>query len=275
MELCSIRSLSSDKEFLWHGDPQIWNGQAPILFPIIGLLKEERTIINGLEYAIPKHGIVRHSESVTVSHSNSHSITFVLSWNEETLKVYPFKFELEVTFSLEDEKLNISHLVRNVGDSIMHFHLGGHPAFNCPVSKDHSISDYHIQFEEVENSKSWLINGDGLITDKYIEVFKPNSSMLQLTESLFDDDALIFRDLKSTAATLASKKSGPILRVDYSDFPYLGIWAKPNAPYVCIEPWFGIADHENADGNFLSKEILQSLEPGSEKIFSYSITILE
>ncbi|MGB0346822.1 MAG: aldose 1-epimerase family protein [Balneolaceae bacterium] len=273
MELCSIKNLETNKEYLWQGDSQFWTGQAPNLFPIIGLLKDHRTKIDGVEYAIPKHGIVRHSEKAVVLNHDSNSITFQLKWDHQTLKVYPFRFVLELTFRIDGNRLDLHHLVKNEGDISMGFHLGGHPAFNCPVSDEVKYSDYSIEFEHLENSVSWLLNDDGLITDQSKPIFD-NSSVLRLNEHLFDEDALIFRDLKSRIATLKSAHSGSILRVEYSDFPYLGIWAKPKAPYVCIEPWIGIADHVNSNGDFMTKEALQLLEPKSEKEFQYSITIL-
>lgn len=272
MELCSIKNRIDEKEYLWQGNPSFWTGQAPILFPIIGLLKDNSTMIHGKEFAIPKHGIVRHSEQAVVKNHTSDSITFQLTYDEHSLLVYPFKFVLEITFSLEGKKLLISHCIQNEGTTNMPFHLGGHPAFNCPVNKDISYAHYFIEFENKEHSVSWLLNEDGLITDHSKPIFD-SSSILRLNDTLFDEDALIFRDLKSSSATLKNDLVGEILRVDFEDFPNLGIWAKPKAPYVCIEPWIGIADHVDSNREFISKERLIILDAGAEKEISYSISI--
>ncbi len=274
MELSSIKNLETGKEYLWQGDPQFWTGQAPILFPIIGLLKDGSTKINGSDYAIPKHGIVRNSEKPIVIESKSDSITFQLKWDDESLTVYPFKFVLEISFNIIGKQLTINHLVRNKGDVEMPFHLGGHPAFNCPIDDQTPYSDYYIEFEHSENSQSSLLDESGLITNNSKPVFN-NSNVLRLSESIFDEDALIFRDLNSKSAVLNNRKAGQILKVDFSDFPYLGIWAKPKAPYVCIEPWIGIADHVDTNGEFVNKEDVRILEPAAEQGFRYSITILE
>ncbi len=274
MELSSIKNKQTDTEYLWQGDPQYWSGQAPILFPIIGLLKENSTIINGKEYAIPKHGFVRHSSKTVVVHKEIDKIGFQLNWDEELLQVFPFKFQFEVTFQVTGKKLNIAHTIRNLGDTELLYNLGGHPAFNCPLTEDEEYTDYSIQFEYPETEESWLLNDDGLITDHSIPMLE-NNSTLRLHRSLFDDDALIFRNLKSNHATLTSDITGDILRVDFHEFPYLGIWAKPNAPFVCIEPWHGIADVESSNRQFLMKEKLRHIKPGEEESLSYSITILQ
>ena len=274
MELSSIKNKQTYTEYLWQGDPQYWSGQAPILFPIIGLLKENSTIIDGNEYAIPKHGFVRHSSKPVVVRKETDTIVFQMNWDEETLQVFPFKFEFEVTFRIIGRKLNIAHTIRNLGDTKLPYNLGGHPAFNCPLTEEEEYTDYSIQFEHPETEKSWLLNDEGLITNHSVPMLE-NSSALRLHGSLFNDDALIFRNLKSNHATLTSDISGDILRVDFHEFPYLGIWAKPNAPYVCIEPWHGIADVASSNRQFLTKEKLRHVKPGEEETLSYSITILQ
>jgi galactose mutarotase-like enzyme len=274
IELSSIKNKHTGTEYMWQADPKFWTGQAPVLFPIIGSLKDQLTMINGTEYHIPKHGIVRHSTKPTITNHTTESITFRLHWDDETLSVYPFRFVLDVTFKLEGNQLDVSHTIRNLDVKVMPYNLGAHPAFNCPLRNDEQYSDYSIKFEHVEDVHSWLIDNAGLLTDSSIPMLE-NSRELKLHEHMFDDDALIFTSLKSNNVTLKSEALGEILRVDFHDFPYLGIWAKPGAPFVCIEPWHGITDHQHTDGQFLSKEKLRMLKPGTEESLSYQITILE
>lgn len=273
IELSSIKNKHNGTEYMWQADPKFWTGQAPVLFPIIGSLKDQKTMIHDTEYHIPKHGIVRHSTKPTITNHTTNSITFRLHWDDETLSVYPFRFVLDVTFKLEGNQLDVSHTIGNLGDKVIPYNLGAHPAFNCPLRNDEQYSDYSIKFEHVEDEHSWLIDNAGLLTDSSIPMLE-NSRELKLHEHLFDDDALIFTSLKSKNVTLKSEALGEILRVDFHDFPYLGIWAKPGAPFVCIEPWHGITDHQHTDGHFLSKKKLRMLKPGTEETLSYQITIL-
>jgi galactose mutarotase-like enzyme len=176
---------------------------------------------------------------------------------------------------LKDNVIELIHTIKNLDNKNMYFSLGGHPAFKCPVYKDENYEDYTLEFEHKENSKTHLINmANGLISPKTKTVFN-NTNSLPLKHELFNDDALIFKDLKSKKVLLKSKTHGTILSCEYKDFPYLGLWAKPNGDYVCIEPWLGIADKENTNQNIKDKEGILTLEAG--KIFkaSYSIEIDE
>lgn len=259
---------------MWQGNPEYWSGQAPVLFPIIGSLKNGSTHINGADYKIPKHGIIRHSTKPKIIQKAPDSITYQVRWDKESLAVYPFKFEFEVAYQLKEKQLTIAHTIRNLGSEELPYNVGGHPAFNCPVHEDEKYSDYSIQFQHPEYLDSWLLDNLGLVTDRSVNMLK-NSPSLRLNTTLFDNDALIFRSIKSHHATLRSDITGDILRVDFQEFPYLGIWAKPGAPFVCIEPWHGITDHIFSDGKFLQKEKLRILESNSEETLRYQITILE
>lgn len=274
IELSSIKNKKTGTEYMWQGNPEYWSGQAPVLFPIIGSLKNGSTHINGADYRIPKHGIIRHSKKPKIIQKAADSITYQVRWDKESLAVYPFKFEFEVAFQLKEKQLTIAHTIRNLGSEELPYNVGGHPAFNCPVHDNEQYFDYSIQFQHPEYLDSWLLDNLGLVTDQSVNMLK-NSSSLRLNPTLFDNDALIFRSIKSHHATLRSDISGDILRVDFHEFPYLGIWAKPGAPFVCIEPWHGITDHISSGSKFLQKEKLRILEPNSEETLRYQITILE
>ena len=272
-ELCQISSINNRNEFMWDANPAIWANHAPNLFPIIGALKEDSYRFENKKYAMTKHGFIRNNKDIAIHEKTNDSLTFKLSQNESTLKSYPFKFEFYITYKLTDNKIDIIHTVKNCDEQRLYFSLGGHPAFKCPVYENENYEDYVLEFEHEENSVRHLINMEnGLISSKTKTVFN-NSNKIKLTHDLFNDDALIFKDLKSRKVTLKSDTSGAILFVSYKDFPYLGIWAKPNGNYVCIEPWLGIADHEDTNQELKTKEGILSLEANKSFTASYTIEI--
>lgn len=271
LEICSVISQKTGTEYIWQADPEIWGSHAPVLFPIIGALKNGQYRFKGKMYNLPKHGLVRHSDRARLTQHKDNSLSFSLSWDEESLEQYPFKFELLTRYLLSGSTLFIEHTVINHGDGPMYFSLGGHPAFNCPIHNDETYSDYYLEFEKKETDSTWLLNSDGLVSNERRPILN-NSKILPLHNNLFDDDALIFKNLKSRKADLVSKESGRILSMDFNGFPYLGIWAKPAAPFVCIEPWQGIADSADSTQELTQKEGIMSLERGKKHSAGYSVT---
>lgn len=273
-EICSIRSLKTGREYMWQANPDIWGSHAPVLFPAIGAIKNKEATINGQSYAVPRHGFVRHNEDIVLIDQQENSLTYRLEYSEKTLKVFPFRFRFLISFTLEENRLTVAHEVHNQDNQTMYFCLGGHPAFACPVDANTSYEDYYIQFEHPETADTTRLSDDGLLTDRKERILD-NTDILPLRNDLFDEDALIFRELKSRKAALRSKKSDHAVVVRFDDFSFLGIWAKPNAPFVCIEPWLGIADHENTDGDFAEKDGIVSLPAGEVFTADFSIEILE
>ncbi|MEO6286019.1 MAG: aldose 1-epimerase family protein [Dyadobacter sp.] len=269
-ELCRIQSTVTGKDFMWNADPSVWSSYAPVLFPVIGAIKNGFVKYNGQEYAVPRHGIVRNNSNVVLVSQSTDSLTFGLTFSEETLAIYPFKFEFQITYQLEDNKVVVSHQVVNHGSDEMLFSLGAHPAFKCPLHDDEVYEDYYLEFEAVENDATWLLEKDGLVGKQTKPVLE-HTNVLHLNAHLFDNDALIFKHLISKQVSLRSTKSGQVITVHYEDFPYLGIWAKPNAHFICIEPWLGIADSADSDQNFETKEGILKLEAG--KTFEAAFTI--
>jgi galactose mutarotase-like enzyme len=190
------------------------------------------------------------------------------------LKIYPFKFEFNIKYALEENKLNVEHTIVNMGDKPMLFSLGGHPGFNCPVNADESYSDYFLEFQEAETAETWRVQKDGLIGKETVPVFD-EPKIINLHSHLFDEDALIFKNLNSKKVSLKSRKSKQVLSMIFNDFPYLGIWAKPMADYVCIEPWIGIADSVDTDRNFENKEGMVLLGSKQSTTAVYTILIEE
>lgn len=271
-ELCSIKKLATDTEYMWDADQTIWGSHAPVLFPIIGRLKNGVYTFEKNEYSVPKHGFIRNNKELVIKNQSNKSITFQYSYNKETLKNYPFEFEFNITFSLENDTIHIKHEIINHGNTDMYFSLGGHPTFKCPLHKNENYNNYYLEFEHKETSKTHLLNNNGLLKGDTKPLLN-NTNILSLEHSLFNNDALILKDLKSKTVNLAHKTMGNILSVEFNDFNYLGIWAKPNGNFVCIEPWLGVTDNENTDGDFKTKEGIIKL--ASEKVFSahYNITI--
>jgi galactose mutarotase-like enzyme len=274
MELSSIRSKHSNQEYLWQGNPAFWTGQAPVLFPIIGALKNGQLNYQGKFFELPKHGLVRNSVKPKLIESGTDFLRFGMAWDAETLEIYPFKFSLEITFLLDGKSLQIQHRITNSADESMLYSIGGHPAFNCPLKADESYEDYYLEFEEEETAATWLIDQSGLISLEQKPILD-HTKNLPLHSHLFDYDALVFKNLKSSSVKLFHRKKGPLLAVDFEDFNYLGIWAKPAAPFVCIEPWLGIADSVDSSQNFEEKEGVLKLASGQSDQKIYSISILE
>ncbi len=273
-ELCSLISLASGKEYMWNADPAFWANFAPVLFPIVGGLKDGTYFHEGSEYSLPKHGFIRYNEQVALVKQTTNSLTFGLKYDEKSLLIYPFKFEFFITFLLDGNVLTISHKVLNHGTTDMLFSLGGHPAFRCPLHEGEVYSDYFLEFEQAELARTWDLNSSGEIAEEG-RVVLDNSAILPLDDHLFDHDALIFKSLKSRAVHLKSHKSSQVLTMRYDGWPYFGVWAKPGAPFVCLEPWLGIADSADHDQQLAHKEAIQTLAAGGTFEAAYSVEIQE
>ena len=197
---------------------------------------------------------------------------FRFTWDQESLQNYPFKFELDMVFTLLEKTLIVKHIVTNLGNEDMPYSVGGHPAFNCPLNEGEEYEEYSLEFEYKETDSTWMVEPDGLIgLDQRLVL--DNTKTLHLHRHLFDDDALIFKNLKSREVKLCHNTKGAILSMKFDDFDYLGIWAKPGAPFVCIEPWLGIGDSSDSNQVFADKEGLLFLEPKQSETKSYSITV--
>ncbi|MGY5850598.1 aldose 1-epimerase family protein [Salegentibacter sp. F14] len=271
-ELASIKNLESGIEYLWQGNPDIWANQAPNLFPVIGILKNGQYKFEGKSYNMPKHGFVRYNENMVLKSSSNDQLVFELGASQESLQYYPFRFSFEISFRLNGKALEVSHKVTNLDDKTMYFSLGGHPAFNVPLSKNEDYQDYYLEFDQKLDLRSYLLNEEGLVSEK-TEGILDNENKIWLKKDLFENDALIFKNISSKKVTLKSKAHGAVLSMGYPGFKNLGIWAKPGAPFVCIEPWLGIADVEGTDQNLKTKEGIEQLEPKENFEVTYVITI--
>ncbi|HET8885218.1 MAG TPA: aldose 1-epimerase family protein [Salinimicrobium sp.] len=269
-ELSSVINLSNKKEYIWQGNPDVWGSRAPNLFPIIGSLKDGFFLHNQKKYELPKHGFIRNNPNLVLENKSDDKLTFSLEDSEETFRVYPFKFRYEISFQLEGKSIIVTTTVSNKDTDPIYFSLGGHPAFNVPLFSDETYSDYFLKFEKKQDLNISVLTTDGLIK-KGSSLFALDSDEIRLHSKIFEKDALIFKDIPSKKVELISRKYGAILAVTYEDFENLGIWAKPDAPFVCIEPWIGIADYEDSDGILKSKVGIRELMPSKKFSASYSI----
>lgn len=250
-----------------------WNRHAPLLFPIVGKLRDLKTIINNKEYSMNQHGFLRDQEFEVFSQKEN-EIVLVNSYNEETLKMYPFKYKVYVTYTLNGKQLDTEFKVVNEDYQVIPFNYGGHPGFKLPLYENEKFEDYKIVFEEEENFDAptvMLDNG----TLNFIDTIKYEKvKELQLNYKYFEIDAIVNPKIKSQSVKLVNKDNKGI-KFDFKGFPSLAIWTKPNAPFVCLEPWIGYADHHDSNYHFIEKDNMQFLNPECEFSVTYSITVLE
>lgn len=270
-ELVSLFNKENNTEYIWNADPAFWGKSSPVLFPIIGALKNNQYLYQGKTYTLPRHGFARERVFSVASQTES-SIIFLLKQDEESLKVYPFDFEFRLIYTLLEKTLSVSYSVKNTGNSEMYFSVGGHPAFAVPLSEDSVYDDYYLEFNQTEDFPRWELADGGLIK-KEATAFLENTNRLPLTKELFYQDALVFKHLQSTSVVLKADNSEKQLTFDFEGFPFLGIWAAKNANFVCIEPWCGIADSEIHEQDFTKKEGIEVL--ASDQIFlrTWSVSV--
>ena len=264
-ELFSLKN-HENQEYIWEGNPSFWGKHSPILFPIVGTLKNNSYNYEGKEYQLSRHGFAREMEFKLVKQSES-SATFSLTSSEESRKVYPFDFELQVIYTLDENKLIIGYNIINNNNGVMPFSIGAHPAFALPKP----FKAYALTFEYPEILTSFELEND-LLSDKSTTI-EMIDNQVPLDYSLFEKDALIFKRLQSKNITILDNKN-PLLRVQFDDFPNLGIWTKSNAPFLCIEPWLGYSDTVHSSGDILEKEGIQLLEAQKSLKCKFSIEIL-
>jgi galactose mutarotase-like enzyme len=264
-ELFSFKKTDIDTEYIWEGDAAFWAKHSPVLFPIVGTLKNNTYHYNGIDYSLPRHGFARDNNFERIN-KTANSATFSLQASENSLLVYPFNFELQIKYTVENNSLTIMYTIINAGNSKLPFSIGAHPAIALPGN----FEDYALEFEKEEVLSYHLLEND-LIADTK-ESLSAHKKVVDLNYELFKNDALIFKKLDSKTITIL-KNNIPYLKAHYPNFPHLGIWTKINAPFICIEPWFGYSDTIYSTGNLFEKEGMQLLEPHSSFNASFSLEI--
>jgi galactose mutarotase-like enzyme len=266
-QLTSLFCKTTHTEHLWQADKNIWGWHAPNLFPIVGALINDELLVDGKTYKMARHGFARNSNFMLLESGNN-TITYSLPYSEDTLAVYPYKFDYQVIYTLIDNALRMTYKLINLDTKTIYFSVGGHPAFSVPFQEGENYEDYYLEFEADEKLDTHLLALEGFFNGKTLPTPTSNRK-LYLTKNMFDNDALVFKNLQSRQLSIKSDKHTQSLSVEFPHFNYLGIWAKGGGDFVCIEPWLGCADTVNQHNDISKKEAIQQLKVGH--VFEASI----
>ena len=273
-ELSSIYDKANDRELVWQADPAFWNRHAPVLFPNVGKYYGGHFTYNGTDYPMGQHGFARDTEFEQAA-SGENFVTYRLCADEESKKVYPFDFVLEITHRLNGNRLTVEWNVKNTDNKEMYFTIGGHPAFNVNVLPDTDFEDYSLVFKEGTEKLSYVLldaESGTAIGDKVYEL-ELTDSKYALKKDMFDKDALVFDGGQIEWAALALPDGKPYIALESKGFPNFGIWSKPGAPYVCLEPWCGRCDNKGFEGEISEKPGIIALKAGETLKKSYDIIV--
>ncbi len=262
-ELVALKSENNN--YIWNGNPVFWSKHSPILFPIVGTLKDNEYFFEDKKYNLSRHGFARDLDFEIISQTDK-SIVFSLKNNNNTLLIYPFEFELQINYELNENNLEVSYQVQNNGKNTMPFSIGAHPAF----ALNDPFDQYSLKFSDDELLNYYLLEND-LISENQ-NILPLTNNILKLDYKLFENDALVLKTINSNEITIL-KKEKPILKMSFVGFPNFGIWTKPNAPFICLEPWYGYSDTINSRQLISEKEGIQLLKPNAIFNAIYSIEI--
>ncbi len=272
-ELVGLKT--DDLEYIWQADSKIWPRHSPLLFPIVGRLVDHEYVYNGKTYPMKQHGFARDNDFKVVKKTES-SITFEQTSTKKSKEIYPFDFVLQVKYSISGKSLQTDYIVENPSkNQDLYFSIGAHPAFNCPLEPNQKRSDYQLVFDKKIAPKG-QINNKGLFEGDTLSVFN-EKGIITISDSLFNHDSFAFNPNPFSKVTFVHKPTQKkYLSVSFKNFPYLGIWSKRNiAPFVCIEPWYGIADRKNHNKDYTQKEGVKKLTPQSVFKCSFTIQVYE
>ena len=271
-ELVSLRS-GDGLEYIWEGDPAFWSGQNPVLFPIVGSLKDGTVRFDGKPCRMDRHGFARRSEFSLAEQGEDYAV-LELRESGETLARYPYPFSLKVTHRLLDSGFSTTFTVKNTGTAPMPFCVGAHTAIRCPLRAGERFEDYELVFEAPERADSLLLNKSGNIRHDGRKPMLDDSAILPLDYSIFAEmDTVIFSGLRSGKVSLLHRETGRGVCLDFHEFPMVAFWTNPGAPYLCLEPWQGCAAYDNESGEFRDKPFCTVLPPDGEKSLTYAFSI--
>lgn len=277
-QLISFKNKNSNREYIWQRNPEFWKQSSPVLFPFVGKLWEGGYYYNGKKYEMTNHGFANQSKFEVTSHREN-EVWLSLKDSPQTLSKYPFKFVFKVGYILEGNELKVVFDIKNNGNIVMPFQVGGHPGFNLPnVSSELESVKGYLRFKTVGNSLSYIIkekNNFFLKEPKQHTLSRGSQEFLPITQNLFKDDALVFENYQARAVTIYDKNEKPFVRVDF-DMPVFALWSlgNRNAPFICIEPWWGRGDKENFTKDFRERDWTPLIAPNEKFITSYTIKIL-
>lgn len=265
-ELSSLYNKRDKKEMLWQADPKFWGRHAPVLFPIVGRLKDHTYEFDGKSYGLPQHGFARDSHFELVSQSES-DLEFSLHSDESTKANFPFDFEFTTKYALVGNTLKQTFSVKNTGNKTMFCAIGAHPAF----AMEDAFENYSLHFDQPEPNLDRLMLEGGLLGEAQ-KFTLDNDQNLRLNHQLFEQDALVFESLNSKSITL-NRVGEKVLTMNFEDFPNYGIWTKPRAPFLCLEPWWGFADKTSDVGQIANKSGAHPVAVGQSKTLSFSVIV--
>jgi galactose mutarotase-like enzyme len=257
-EIRAITNRSSGHQYMWSGDSHIWSGVSPILFPVVG-----QTIgvvrYNGKSYPLGNHGFARHSEFQVTQHTPT-AVSLELTTNTSVATCYPFNLCLQVTYSLEGHQLIMAYQVTNLDGISAYFSLGAHPAFACPFANAQQLSNYYLEFAQEEILTQWELTPEALLSGKQQQLALHR---IELSAHIFDQGALMFSGMQSNSIALRENGSNRQIKVSLAGFPLLGVWSKPGANFVCIEPWCGHSDNVDFSGEVNRKPAIEVVNANS------------
>lgn len=274
LEGAMLHSLVKDEvEYLWQGDKKYWAGQAPVCFPITGVLRDSKAVAFGKPCEMKRHGVARINP-FEIREQGANFVSFIQNSSEETKKAFPFDYSLEIRYTVLKNSVTTRYTVKNTGKDRLPFVIGGHPAFNCPLESGEKFEDYTVEFSGAVNQKCLRPDVEtGLvdISKRYDVLDAPNK--INLDHSLFDLDAMVFDNIKPKSAVLSAGGRG--VKIDYQDFDNLLVWSSSNGGnFVALEPWTGISTCSDEDSVFENKRGMTVLEPDCEASFAFKITLI-
>ncbi|EIE7825292.1 aldose 1-epimerase family protein [Listeria monocytogenes] len=271
-ELTRIFHKDTGLEYLWNADSKFWGRHSPVLFPTVGRLVEDTYLVDGKPYHLGQHGFARDRDFQVIEQTEK-SVRFELDADEDSLAVYPYKFKLSIIYTIEKNTVAVSYEVENTDNKRIYFSIGAHPAFNLPLTDWTTFEDYYLDFGTEENLETLCLEGPYRSGEIKKVVDKP-AQYLPLSYDLFKNDALIFEALKQKEMTIKSDKTPHFVKVSFPEFPFVGVWtAKPGTPFLCIEPWYGIADGAGESVELRDKAGIEHLEPEAVFASEYEITV--
>ncbi len=270
-EIASYVDNKTNREYIWHaGKP--WEHHAPVLFPIVGKLKNKTYTYKGQTYRMKNHGFASKKDFKVIKNSPK-EVVMMLKSDEQTKEIYPFDFLLTADYKLSGRKLKIKFLVKNTGKDTMYFSIGFHPGFWVPFRDDEKFEDYYLQFQKRETAARLLLDKETrLLSGKLKKNYLEHTNRLDLNRKMFNDRVIILKDLQSDYVSIKNKNNDAYLEIGIKDFPFVGLWSPPkkNADLICIESWFGHSDYIGTDQELTHKKDIIKLAPGQVfKMVSY------
>ncbi|EAC8502156.1 aldose 1-epimerase family protein [Listeria monocytogenes] len=271
-ELTRIFHKDTGLEYLWNADSKFWGRHSPVLFPTVGRLVDDTYLVDGKQYHLGQHGFARDRDFQVIEQTEN-SVRFELDADEDSLAIYPYKFKLSIIYTIEKNTVAVSYEVENTDNKRIYFSIGAHPAFNLPLTDGTTFEDYYLDFGTEENLETLCLEGP-YRSGEIKKIVDEPARYLPLSYDLFKNDALIFEALKQKEMTIKSEKTPHYVKVSFPEFPFVGVWtAKAGTPFLCIEPWYGIADGAGESVELRDKAGIEHLEPEAVFASEYEITV--